>query len=177
MARWDLACRVLPDVRPHAWVLTPGRAATSVIGQDSEPPEGMRAMTSLPQSPRTVPRGEQSWVHTRLLVERGFEEMLRHGFTLIAAGFGSFAIFDGLATSHDRAEVPRIFALASTAIGVIIILLAARHFQAMNAWADADEFSGEPAPVLPNERRPMYLATAAVVIGVISFISLLLLPG
>ena len=134
-------------------------------------------MTNQPRSPRTVPSDEQGWVHTRLLVERAFEEMLRHGFTLIAAGFGSFAIFDGLATSHDRAEVPRIFALASTAIGVIIILLAARHFRAMNAWADTDEFGSEPAPVLPNERRPLYLATAAVVIGVVSFISLLLIPG
>ena len=134
-------------------------------------------MTNLPRSSRTVPGGEQSWVHTRLLVERGFEEMLRHGFTLIAAGFGSFAIFDGLATSHDRAEVPRIFALASTAIGVLIIVLAARHFRAMNAWADADEFGEDPAPELPNERRPLYMAAAAVVIGGVSFISLLLLPG
>jgi hypothetical protein len=134
-------------------------------------------MTNQPRSPRTVPRGEQSWVHTRLLVERAFEEMLRHGFTLIAAGFGSFAIFDGLATTHDRAEVPRIFALASTAIGVLIILLAARHFQAMNAWADADEFGSETAPELPNERRPLYMAAAAVLIGLVSFISLLLLPG
>jgi uncharacterized membrane protein YidH (DUF202 family) len=110
-------------------------------------------------------------------VERAFEEMLRHGFTLIAAGFGSFALFEGLSTTHERAEVPRVFALASTAIGAIIILLAARHFRAMNAWADTDEFGSEPAPVLPNERRPLYLATAAVVIGVVSFISLLLLPG
>jgi hypothetical protein len=29
--------------------------------------------------------------------------MLLHGFTLIAAGFGSFAIFDGLSTTHGRA--------------------------------------------------------------------------
>jgi uncharacterized membrane protein YidH (DUF202 family) len=116
-------------------------------------------------------------VHTRLLVERAFDEMLRHGFTLIAAGFGSFALFEGLATPHARDEAPRAFALASTAIGVLIILLAARHLRAMNAWADADEFGGGSAPALPNERRPLYLATAAVVIGVVSFISLLLLPG
>ena len=134
-------------------------------------------MTSLPRSEPTLPEDHQGWIRTRLLVERAFEEMLRHGFTLIAAGFGSFAIFDGLATTHGHAEVPRIFALAATTIGVIVILIAARHFRAMNAWVDADEFGSEPAPELPNEQRPLYLAAVAAIIGVISFIALLLLPG
>lgn len=124
-----------------------------------------------------MPGDHQGWVRTRLQVERAFEEMLQHGFTLIAAGFGSFAIFEGISTGHERAEVPRVFALAATAIGVIVILIAARHFRAMNAWIDADEFGNEPAPALPNEQRPLYLAAAAVIIGVISFIALLLLPG
>ena len=31
-------------------------------------------------------------------------------------------------------------------------------------------------PELPNENRPLYLAAAAVVIGVISFVALLRLP-
>jgi hypothetical protein len=60
---------------------------------------------------------------------------------------------------------------------VILILTAAQHFRAMSAWADADEFGSEPVPQLPNEKRPLYLAAAAVIIGVISFIALLLLPG
>lgn len=134
-------------------------------------------MTNLPLSEHASPDDHQSWIHTRLLLERAFEEMLQHGFTLIAAGFGSFAVFEGLSTTHGRAEVPRIFALAATAIGVIVILIAARHFRAMTAWADADEFGSEPAPKLPNENRPLYLAAAAAVIGVISFVALLLLPG
>ena len=134
-------------------------------------------MPSLPRSEKILPGDHQSWVHTRLLLERALEDMLQHGFTLIAAGFGSFAIFEGLSTTHGRAEVPRVFALAATAIGVILILIAARHFRAMNAWADADEFGSEPAPKLPNEKRPLYLAAAAMIIGVISFIALLLLPG
>jgi hypothetical protein len=134
-------------------------------------------MTSLSRSEHILPEDHQSWVHTRLLLESAFEEMLRHGFTLIAAGFGSFAIFEGLSTTHGRAEVPRIFALAATAIGVMVILIAARHFRAMNAWADIDEFGSEPAPELPNEKRPFYLSAAASIIGVISFIALLLLPG
>jgi len=134
-------------------------------------------MTSPARSVHVVPDHHQSWVHTRLLLERALEEMLLHGFTLIAAGFGSFAIFDGLSTTHGRAEVPRIFALAATAIGVILILTAAQHFRAMSAWADADEFGSGPAPELPNEKRPLYLAAAAMIIGVISFIALLLLPG
>lgn len=133
-------------------------------------------MTSHLPFEHTIPGNHQGWLRSRLMVERAFEEMLQHGFILITAGFGSFAIFEGLSPTHGHAEVPRVFALASTAIGVIVILVAVRHLQAMNAWIDADEFGGEPAPELPNEKRPVYLGVAASVIGVISFITLLLLP-
>ena len=137
----------------------------------------MGSITNLSRPEHILPEDHQSWIHTRLLLENAFDEMLRHGFTLIAAGFGGFVIFEGLSTTHGGAEVPRIFALAATTIGVMGILIAARHFRAMNAWADADEFGSEPAPELPNEKRPFYLAAAASVIGVISFVALLLLPG
>jgi hypothetical protein len=69
-----------------------------------------------------------------------------------------------------------VFTLAITAVGIIIIVLAARHHRAMTAWIDADEYGSGAAPRLPVERRTDYLAAAAVIIGVVSFIALLGLP-
>ena len=95
---------------------------------------------------------------------------------MIAAGFGSFAVVEGLTTAHRVAELPRVFALAITAIGVIVILLAARHSRQMTEWINADEYGSGPAPALPGERRIDYLAAGAVIIGVVSFVALLRLP-
>ena len=58
-----------------------------------------------------------SWVRTRLTLERDFRDTTTQGFALIAAGFGSFAIFDGLAIADRRDALPSAFALAATAIG------------------------------------------------------------
>lgn len=127
-------------------------------------------------SDRRIAQDHQSWIHSRLLVEREFFTVVREGFTMIAAGFGSFAIVQGLTTGHARDELPKAFALAMTAAGVIVILLSARHYRKMVAWVDADEFGTNAAPRLPDERRTDYLAAAAVVIGVVSFVALLRLP-
>lgn len=118
-----------------------------------------------------------TWVRTRMLLDQEFVESIRHGFSLIAAGFGSFSIFEGLTLGERRvSELPKAFALILTAIGVMVIVLAMAHDRKMTAWIDADEFGEEPVPPLPDESRPLYLAAAAVVIGVTSFIALLLLP-
>lgn len=118
----------------------------------------------------------QTWVHTRLLLERQFQDALREGFAMIAAGFGSFAVFDGLAAVREHDALPKTFALAITAIGVVVILLAATHNRKMTAWADGDEFGPGPVPALPDERRSYRLAIGAATIGVVSFVALLLLP-
>jgi hypothetical protein len=119
----------------------------------------------------------EMWVRTRLQLDAAFLEALRHGFTLIAAGFGSFLIFEGLTLGErEVSELPKAFALILTVIGIIVILLEVRHLRKMTAWVDADEFGVEPVPQLPDENRPLYLASAVVVIGVISMIALILLP-
>jgi uncharacterized membrane protein YidH (DUF202 family) len=119
-----------------------------------------------------------TWVRTRLTLDSEFLESVRHGFSLIAAGFGSFSIFQGLTVGErEVSELPKTFALIVTAVGVIVILLAITHDRKMTAWVDADEFGAEPVPELPNENRPRYLAAAAVVIGLISFVALLRLPS
>ena len=57
-----------------------------------------------------------AWVRTRITLDQEFHEWTRHGFELIAAGFGSFAIFEGLTFGEsERSELPRAFALAVTA--------------------------------------------------------------
>lgn len=102
---------------------------------------------------------------------------IRHGFSLIAAGFGSFSVFEGLSVGERHVSaLPKTFALIVTAIGVVVILLAVDHERKMAAWVDADEFGAEPPPELPDERRPYVLAGAAVLIGVVSFVALLMLP-
>jgi uncharacterized membrane protein YidH (DUF202 family) len=117
-------------------------------------------------------------VGTRLTLDQEFLESVRHGFSLIAAGFGSFSLFQGLTIGErEVSELPKTFALIVTAIGVILILLAITHDRKMTAWVDADEFGAEPVPELPDENRPIYLAAAAVVIGLISFVALLRLPS
>ncbi len=122
------------------------------------------------------PVDHQTWVHTRLLLERQFQDSLREGFAMIAAGFGSFAVFDGLASLRSHAALPKTFALVITAVGVLVILFAAIHFRKMTAWADEDEYGDGPVPVLPDERRPYLLAVGASAIGVVSFVALLFLP-
>lgn len=111
-----------------------------------------------------------------MLIEREFFDVVREGITMIAAGFGSFALFDGLSSGHGRDELPKAFALALTAVGIIVILLAAQHHQAMTTWVNTDEYGAGPTPELPNERRIDYLAAGAVVIGIVSFVALLRLP-
>ena len=135
-----------------------------------------RAMANRPIVNDPSLRDHQSWVQNRLILETGFQEAIRHGFTLISAGFGSFALFEGLATTQEREALPRTFALVLNVVGVVVILLAANHFRRMSAWIDADEFGAAGAPKLPEERRPMLLAAGAVLIGAVSFVALLLLP-
>ena len=131
----------------------------------------------IPGPGEPVPNDHLTWVRTRLMLDQEFLESARHGFSLIAAGFGSFSLFEGLSIGERQvSELPRTFALIMTAIGVIVILLAISHDRKMTSWVDADEFGTEPAPELPDEKRPLYLAAAAAAIGVISFIALLLLP-
>jgi hypothetical protein len=118
----------------------------------------------------------QTWVHSRLLLDKAFLDTVREGFAMIAAGFGSFAIFDGLASVRERDALPKAFALILTAIGIIVILLAVQHNRKMTVWVNADEFGAGPVPALPDERRTEYLAVAVGIIGVISFIALVRLP-
>lgn len=118
-----------------------------------------------------------TWVRTRMTLDQELLDSIRHGFSLIAAGFGSFSIFEGLAIGERQvSELPRTFALIVTAIGVLAILLAIAHDRKMTAWVDANEFGEGPVPELPDENRPTYLGAAAVVIGIISFAALLRLP-
>jgi uncharacterized membrane protein YidH (DUF202 family) len=129
-------------------------------------------------SSKTSAHDHLTWVGTRLTLDQEFLESVRHGFSLIAAGFGSFSLFQGLTIGErEVSELPKTFALIVTAIGVILILLAITHDRKMTAWVDADEFGAEPVPELPDENRPLYLAAAAVVIGLISFVALLRLPS
>jgi uncharacterized membrane protein YidH (DUF202 family) len=125
------------------------------------------------------PTGEHlSWVRTRMSLDADLLDAVRYGFSLIVAGFGSFSILEGL-TIGERgiAELPRSFALIVTVIGVIIILAAILHFRKMVAWVDRDEFGDQLAPELPNEDRARNLGIAAVIIGLVSFVALLVAPA
>jgi hypothetical protein len=128
-----------------------------------------------PVSSEPASKDHLTWVRTRLTLERDLRDTTSRGFALIAAGFGSFAIFDGLAIGERRDELPLAFALAATSIGEAVILLAILHYRSMTAWVDTDEFGALPAPALPNERRGILLAVAAMAIGLVSFVALLVI--
>lgn len=123
-----------------------------------------------------------SWVRTRMTLDKEFIEWIRHGFTLITVGFGSFAFLDGVVGSlgegggASTSEPSRIFSLAATAIGTLLIVSALRHYRLMVDFVDRDEFGDRPALSLPNEQRDEYLAIGAVAIGLVSFVALLVLP-
>jgi uncharacterized membrane protein YidH (DUF202 family) len=129
----------------------------------------------------TVPADDAShltWVRTRLSLDKDFLESVRYGFSLIVAGFGSFALFEGLTIGErEVASLPRTFAQVVTVFGILVILLAVQHARKMEAWVDADEYGTGPTPELPNENRTLHLAAAAVIIGVVSFVAMLLLPA
>ena len=135
-------------------------------------------MVDQPRSRQAVTAEHLDWVRTRLMLDQEFLESARHGFSLIAAGFGSFSIFEGLTIGESHvSELPKTFALIVTAIGVIVILLAMAHDREMTGFIDEDEFGTDPVPTLPDENRPLYLAAAAALIGIVSFVALLLLPS
>jgi uncharacterized membrane protein YidH (DUF202 family) len=115
-----------------------------------------------------------SWVRTRLTLERDLRDAVARGIALITTGFGSFAIVDGLATNRDRESLPKLFALAATAVGVVLILLGIEHYRRMTAWVDNDAFADTAKLDLPDEQRPMLTAIGAAVVGVVSFVALLL---
>ncbi len=118
------------------------------------------------------------WARNRMLVDDELLDFARHGFSLIAAGFGSFSIFEGLTVGeHQPSPLPKAFALIMTAVGVIIILSAIRHAARMTSWVNTEAFGDRPAPRLPDENRLFVIAIAAVIIGVVSFMALLLLPS
>lgn len=119
------------------------------------------------------------WVQTRMMLDEQLMHSVRHGFSLIAAGFGSFAFLEGLVgglgESPRFTEPSRAFSLAATAVGIAIVLLAIRHNRSMMAWVNADEFPDGEAPELPDQDLPERLGLAAVVVGICSFIGLILL--
>jgi hypothetical protein len=128
-----------------------------------------------PSHPEARLRPHLGWVRTRLTLESDLRETTSRGFALIAAGFGSFAIFDGLAFGEHRVELPLTFALVATAIGIAVIFLGIVHYRKMAAWVDDDEFGSTEAPKLPNELRSILISVVAMGIGLISFIALLLI--
>ncbi len=123
-------------------------------------------------------RGEHvDWARTRILLDQELHEWIRHGLVLIAAGFGSFALFEGFHLGEaEAAELPRGFALAVTLAGVLAIASAMAHDVRMTRWLDEDEFGAGPVPPLPDERRPMVLGGIATAIGLVSCTALLFVP-
>jgi multisubunit Na+/H+ antiporter MnhC subunit len=119
------------------------------------------------------------WVQARMMLDEQLMQTVRHGFSLIAVGFGSFAFLEGVVGGPGEAShittPSRAFSLAATAVGIAIVLVAMRHNRRMMAWVNAEEFAAEEAPALPDEELPQRLGLAAVVVGVCSFVGLVLL--
>jgi uncharacterized membrane protein YidH (DUF202 family) len=126
-------------------------------------------------------REPMSWVRTRMLLDAELMEWIRHGVSLIAAGFGSFAFLEGLTGAQGEGsdqiatEPSRVFSLGATAIGIILIAVALKHNRNMIDFVNAGEFGAGKVPALPNEMREEYLAGLAIVIGIVSFLALLFL--
>lgn len=120
-----------------------------------------------------------AWVRTRLTLDSELMEWIRHGVSLIAVGFGSFAFLEGVVGAlgegegQSVTEPSRVFSLVATAVGVVLIAIALKHNRDMVAFVNADEFGAGEIPELPNEKREEYLAGVAIVIGIVSFIALL----
>ena len=135
-------------------------------------------MTSIEPS-RLHARENIRWVQSRMMLDEQLMQTVRHGFSLIAAGFGSFAFLEGVVGGPGEAahitSPSRAFSLAATAVGIGIVLVAMRHNRKMVAWVNVEEFPDGEAPDLPDEELPQRLGVVAVVVGVCSFIGLVLL--
>jgi hypothetical protein len=132
----------------------------------------------VPEAAQSPASSHQEWIRNRLLLEEDMMARVGRGFSLIAAGFGSFSVLSGIIGALGRGEEfttpTKSFALVTTAAGVISIVLATRGYREMVAWIDADEFGPDPAPAMPGQGAVYVQAIAAVIIGIISFLSLLL---
>lgn len=123
-----------------------------------------------------------AWVRTRMTLDSEFVEWIRHGFSLITVGFGSFALLDGVVgglgehPGGSSSDPSRIFSLAATGIGMLVIIIALRHYRLMVEFVNSDEFGDAATPPLPDEMRDEYVAIGAVAIGAMSFVALLFLP-
>jgi hypothetical protein len=122
-------------------------------------------------------REHMSWVRTRMQLDDAMMESVRHGSSLIAAGFGSFAFLQGVIAAAGEAErfttPSRGFSLVANVAGVLLVLLASIRNRQMTAWVDADEFPDREAPRLPQENLPYLVAGVAIVVGIVAFIALL----
>jgi uncharacterized membrane protein YidH (DUF202 family) len=131
--------------------------------------------------PPSEVREQMSWVRTRMQLDSELMEWIRHGFSLIAAGFGSFAFLEGLTgalgegADQIATEPSRVLSLVATAIGVILIAIALKHNRNMVDFVNADEFGAGEVPRVPNEKREVYLAGVAILMGIVSFLALLFL--
>lgn len=122
-----------------------------------------------------------SWVRTRMTLDQDLMEWIRHGFSLITVGFGSFAFLEGVVGAFGEGErspatePSRIFSLIATAVGVTLIAIALKHNRNMVEFVNADAFGEQEAPGLPDEKREEFLAMGAIAIGIVSFVALLFL--
>lgn len=123
-----------------------------------------------------------SWVRTRMTLDTELMEWIRHGFSLITVGFGSFAFLDGVLGGlgehggRSATDPSRIFSILVTLVGMVVIITALRHTRMMIEFVNRDEFGEAPALPLPNEKREEYLGIGAVVLGAVSLVALLILP-
>jgi hypothetical protein len=126
-----------------------------------------------------VVREHMIWVQTRMNLDEAMMAGVRQGGALIAAGFGSFAFIAGLTPGLADAEIfsspSRAFSLVANIAGMLAIAVATYKNRRMSAWVNADEFGEAAAPDLPTERIPYMVAAITLVIGIVSFVGLLLL--
>ncbi len=132
-------------------------------------------------SPSEEQDDHMSWVRTRMTLDADLMKWNRNRFALITVGFGSVALLDGISGVQGEDEGPgiespsRIFSLVATAIGVLVIAIAPRRNRKMVEFVNDDAFGDSPAPPLPDEKRQENLVMGAIVIGIVSFIVLLLM--
>jgi putative membrane protein len=131
--------------------------------------------------PRIKPE-HYSWIQVRLALDRTLLAWVRTAASLIGFGFAIFHFFDVLNSTRGQGVAPpwrpyaaRLLGVSMVGVGTLALVLSLVQYRAMLRFLGGDAFLEETGLAGVPRFRPGLLVTLALtVVGLITFVTLLL---